>query len=186
MINTGDLKRGITIQLDNGLWTILEYQHIKMGRGSAQVRIKMRNVRTGATIERTFQAGERFQRAILERRTVQYLYESEGLYHFMDNETYEQTALNKEQIGDAPNYLKDGMNVELLTFEDAPLGIELPLNVELRVTYTEPGFKGDTATGGTKPATLETGAVVQVPLFVKTDDVIRVDTRTNNYLERVS
>jgi elongation factor P len=186
MINTGDLKRGITIQLDNGLWTILEYQHIKMGRGSAQVRIKMRNVRTGATVERTFQAGERFQRAILERRTVQYLYESEGLYHFMDNETYEQTALNKEQIGDAPNYLKDGMNVELLTFEDAPLGIELPLNVELRVTYTEPGFKGDTATGGTKPATLETGAVVQVPLFVKTDDVIRVDTRTNNYLERVS
>jgi elongation factor P len=186
MINTGDLKRGITIQLDNGLWTILEYQHIKMGRGSAQVRIKMRNVRTGATIERTFQAGERFQRAILERRTVQYLYESEGLYHFMDNENYEQTALNKDQIGDAPNYLKDGMNVELLTFEDAPLGIELPLNVELRVTYTEPGFKGDTATGGTKPATLETGAVVQVPLFVKTDDVIRVDTRTNSYLERVS
>ncbi|HZS87642.1 MAG TPA: elongation factor P [Chloroflexota bacterium] len=186
MINTGDLKRGITIQLDNALWTILEYQHIKMGRGSAQVRIKMRNVRTGATIERTFQAGERFQRAILERRTVQYLYESEGLYHFMDNETYEQTALNADQIGDAANYLKDGMNVELLTFDDSPLGIELPLNVELRVTYTEPGFKGDTATGGTKPATLETGAVVQVPLFVKTDDVIRVDTRTNSYLERVS
>ncbi len=186
MINTGDLKRGITIQLDNALWTILEYQHIKMGRGSAQVRIKMRNVRTGATIERTFQAGERFQRAILERRTVQYLYESEGLYHFMDNETYEQTALNADQIGDAANYLKDGMNVELLTFDDSPLGIELPLNVELRVTYTEPGFKGDTATGGTKPATLETGAVVQVTLFVKTDDVIRVDTRTNSYLERVS
>jgi len=186
MINTGDLKRGITIQLDNALWTILEYQHIKMGRGSAQVRIKMRNVRTGATIERTFQAGERFQRAILERRTVQYLYESEGLYHFMDNESYEQTALNADQIGDAANYLKDGMNVELLTFEDSPLGIELPLNVELRVTYTEPGFKGDTATGGTKPATLETGVVIQVPLFVKTDDVIRVDTRTNNYLERVS
>ena len=186
MINTGELKRGITVQLDNALWTILEYNHIKMGRGSAQVRIKMRNLRSGSIVEKTFQAGERFQRAILERRTVQYLYESEGLYHFMDNETYEQTALNADQIGDAANYLKDGMNVELLTFDDSPLGIELPLNVELRVTYTEPGFKGDTATGGTKPATLETGAVVQVPLFVKTDDVIRVDTRTNSYLERVS
>src|SRR5581483_9479295 len=185
MINTGDLKRGITIQLDNALWTILEYNHIKMGRGSAQVRIKMRNLRSGSIVEKTFQAGERFQRAILERRTVQFLYEAEGLYHFMDTETYDQTALNADILGNATNYLKDGMSVELLTHEDEALGIELPPNVELRVTYTEPGFKGDTATGGTKPATLETGAVVQVPLFVKTDDVIRVDTRTNSYLERV-
>lgn len=185
MINTGELKRGITVQLDNALWTILEYNHIKMGRGSAQVRIKMRNLRSGSIVEKTFQAGERFQRAILERRTVQFLYESEGLYHFMDTETYDQTALNAEILGNATHYLKDGMSVELLTHEDEALGIELPPNVELRVTYTEPGFKGDTATGGTKPATLETGMTVQVPLFVKTDDVIRVDTRTDSYLERV-
>ncbi len=185
MINTGDLKRGISIQLDNALWTILEFQHIKIGRGSAQVRIKMRNLRTGSIVEKTFQAGERFQRAILERRTVQFLYESEGLYHFMDTESYEQTALNADQVGGAKSYLKDGTNVELLTHDDSPLGIELPPNVELRVTYTEPGFKGDTATGGTKPATLETGMTVQVPLFVKTDDVIRVDTRTDSYIERV-
>lgn len=185
MINTGELKRGITIQLDNALWTILEYQHIKMGRGSAQVRIKMRNLRTGSTVEKTFQAGERFQRAILERRAVQFLYESEGLYYFMDTETYDQIALNIEQVGNARNYLKDGTTAELLTHDDQPLGVEMPPNVELRVTYTEPGFKGDTATGGTKPATLETGVTVQVPLFVKTDDVIRVDTRTDTYIERV-
>ena len=185
MINTGDLRRGISIQLDNGLWTVLEFNHIKMGRGSAQVRLKLRNLRTGSIVERTFQAGERFQRAILERRTVQFLYEAEGLYHFMDTESYEQTTLNADQVGSAKNYFKDGTNVELLTHDDEPLGIELPPNVELRVTYTEPGFRGDTATGGTKPATVETGMTVQVPLFVKTDDVIRVDTRTDSYLERV-
>jgi elongation factor P len=185
MINTGDLRRGISVQLDNGLWTVLEFNHIKMGRGSAQVRLKLRNLRTGSIVERTFQAGERFQRAILERRTVQFLYEAEGLYHFMDTESYEQITLNEDQVGSAKNYFKDGMNVELLTHDDEPLGIELPPNVELRVTYTEPGFRGDTATGGTKPATVETGMTVQVPLFVKTDDVIRVDTRTDSYLERV-
>ncbi len=185
MINTGDLRRGITIQIDNDLWTVLEFQHIKMGRGSAQVRLKMRNVRSGAIVERTFQAGERFQRAILERRNVQFLYESDGLYHFMDSETYDQTALNADLVGSAKNYLKDGMTVELLSFGDEALGIDLPPNVELRVTYTEPGFRGDTATGGTKPATVETGMTVQVPLFVKVDDVIRVDTRTDSYIERV-
>jgi elongation factor P len=185
MINTGDLRRGITIEMDNGLWTVLEFQHIKIGRGSAQVRLKMRNLRTGSIVDNTFQAGQRFQRAILEHSTVQFLYEADGLYHFMNTETYDQLALNADLVGDAKNYLKDNMNVELLTHNDEPLSIELPPNVELRVTYTEPGFKGDTATGGTKPATLETGVVVQVPLFVKTDDVIRVDTRTNTYIERV-
>jgi elongation factor P len=185
MINTGDLRRGISIQLDNGLWTVLEFNHIKMGRGSAQVRLKLRNLRTSSIVEKTFQAGERFQRAILERRTVQFLYEAEGLYHFMDTENYEQITLNEEQVGTAKNYFKDGTNVELLTHDDEPLGIELPPNVELRVTYTEPGFRGDTATGGTKPATVETGMTVQVPLFVKTDDVIRVDTRSDSYIERV-
>ena len=185
MINTGDLRRGITIEMDNGLWTVLEFNHIKMGRGSAQVRLKMRNLRTGAIVDNTFQAGQRFQRAILEHNTVQFLYEADGLYNFMNTDTYDQIALNENIIGDAKNYLKDGMSVELLSYGDEPLNVELPPNVELRVTYTEPGFKGDTATGGTKPATLETGVVVQVPLFVKTDDVIRVDTRTNSYIERV-
>jgi elongation factor P len=149
------------------------------------VRIKMRNLRSGSTVEKTFQAGERFQRAILEHRTVQYLYEADGLYNFMDVDNYEQIALNADQIGNARNYLKDGMTAELLTHDDQPLGIEMPPHVELRVTYAEPGFKGDTATGGTKPATLETGMTVQVPLFVKTDDVIRVDTRSDSYIERV-
>lgn len=185
MINTGDLRRGISIELDNGLWTVLEFNHIKMGRGSAQVRLKLRNLRTGSITDKTFQAGERFLRAILERRIVQFLYEAEGLYHFMDTENYEQVALNAEQVGNATHYLKDGTTVELLTHNDEALGIELPPNVELRVTYTEPGFRGDTATGGTKPATVETGMIVQVPLFVKTDDVIRVDTRTDSYIERV-
>ena len=185
MINTGDLRRGITIEMDNALWTVLEFNHIKIGRGSAQVRLKLRNLRTGSTVENTFQAGQRFQRAILEHNTMSFLYEADGMYHFMNTDTYDQIALNDKIIGDAKNYLKDGMNVELLTHDDEPLSIELPPNVELRITYTEPGFKGDTATGGSKPATLETGATVQVPLFVKTDDVIRVDTRTNTYIERV-
>ena len=185
MISTGDLRKGITIELDGTLYSVIEYQHIKMGRGSAQVRLKMRNLRTGAIVDNTFQAGQRFQRAILEHNTVQFLYEADGLYNFMNTDTYDQIALNEDIIGDAKNYLKDGMSVELLSYGDEPLSIELPPNVELRVTYTEPGFKGDTATGGTKPATLETGVVVQVPLFVKTDDVIRVDTRTNSYIERV-
>ncbi len=185
MINTGDLRRGITIEMDNGLYTVLEFNHIKIGRGSAQVRLKLRNLRTGSIVDNTFQAGQRFQRAILDHSTVQFLYEADGMYHFMNTETYDQVPLDQKLIGDAKNYLKDGMNAELLTYGDEPLSIELPPNVELRITYTEPGFKGDTATGGTKPATLETGAVVQVPLFVKTDDVIRVDTRTNTYIERV-
>ena len=185
MISTGDLRRGISILLDNGLWTVLDFQHIKMGRGSAQVRLKLRNLRTGTIVERTFQAGERFQRAVLQRRPVQFLYASGDLYHFMDTETYDQIALGADLVGPAKNYLKDGMTGEVLMHDDEPLGIELPPSVELRVTYTEPGVKGDTATGGTKPATLETGMTVQVPLFVKTDDVIRVDTRTDSYLERV-
>ncbi len=185
MINTGDLRRGISIELENALWTVLEFNHIKMGRGSAQVRLKLRNLRTGSTVEKTFQSGERFQRAILEHSTVQFLYEAEGLYHFMNTDTYDQIALNADQVGHARNYLKDGTTAELLTHDDEPLSVELPPNLELRVTYTEPGFKGDTATGGTKPATMETGITVQVPLFVKTDDVIRVDTRTDSYIERV-
>jgi elongation factor P len=185
MISTGDLKRGMTIELDGDLWTILEYHHIKIGRGSAQVRIKMRNVQSGATIERTWQSGEKFKRAIVDRKTVQFLYREDGLFHFMDTETYDQTALTADQLGDVTDYLIDGRTLEILTYQDQPIGAELPASVELSITQTEPGFRGDTASGGTKPATLETGKVIQVPLFVNEGDSVRVDTRTGQYLERV-
>jgi elongation factor P len=184
MISTGDLRRGITVELDGELWTVLEYNHLKLGRGSAQVRLKMRNVRTGTTVDRSFQAGEKFRRAILDKRTVQYLYREDGTYHFMDTDTFEQTAVNAEQLADVANYLKEGQTLELLTYQDEPIGLDLPASVELLVTIADPGLRGDTATAGTKPATLETGLVVQVPLFVNEGDRIRVDTRNGQYIER--
>jgi elongation factor P len=184
MISTGDLKRGMTIELDGELLNILEYNHIKIGRGSAQVRLKVRNVKTGATVERTFQAGEKFRRAILDKKTVQFLYQEDGLYHFMDTETFEQMALSADLLGDVADYLTDERTLEVLTYQDEPIGAELPPNVELLVTQTDPGLRGDTASGGSKPATLETGKVVQVPFFVNEGDRIRVDTRTGQYLER--
>jgi elongation factor P len=184
MISTGELRRGMAIELDGELWSVLEYTHLKLGRGSAQARMKMRNVRTGTTVERTFQAGEKFRRAHLDRKTVQYLYREDGVYHFMDTQTFEQTAMNRDQLGDVANYLKDGQTLELLTYQDQPLGADLPPSVELEVITTDPGLRGDTATAGTKPATLETGLVIQVPLFVNEGDRVRVDTRTAQYLER--
>lgn len=186
MISTGDLKRGISIDLDGELYKLLEFNHIKMGRGSAQVRMKLRNLRTGSTIERTVQAGERFQRARLDSHTVQFLYADGEAYHFMNTETYDQIALPESLLGDGTKFLKENMEVELLSYGDEPIDVELPPNVELRITYTEPGIRGDTASGTSKPATLETGAVVQVPLFINNDEVIRVDTRTGQYIERVS
>ena len=184
MISTGDLKRGMAIELDGDLWQILEYHHIKMGRGSAQVRIKVRNIKTGTTVEKTFQAGEKFRRAILDKKNMQYLYREDSTFHFMDLETYEQTAIGENSLGDVASYLKDNQTVEILTYQDQPIGAELPPSVELEVTQSDPGLRGDTATGGTKPATLETGLTVQVPLFVNEGDRIRVDTRTGQYLER--
>ena len=178
MISTGDLKKGITIELDGQLFTIVDWQHIKMGRGGAIVRTKLRNIRSGSLTERTFDAGERFPRAFLERRPVQYSYNDGDTYYFMDNESYETVALTGEQLGDAKSYLLDGMQLEIVSYNDEPLSVDLPTTVDLEVTYTEPGFKGDTATGGTKPATLETGLVVQVPLFVTTGEKIRVKTDT--------
>ncbi|HST88035.1 MAG TPA: elongation factor P, partial [Ktedonobacterales bacterium] len=178
MISTGDLKKGISIEMDGQLFTIVEWQHIKMGRGGAIVRIKLRNLRTGAIIERTFDAGERFQRAYLDRKTVQYSYSDGDTYYFMDNETYEMTPFTEKQLGDAKNYLLDGMQLEVAYYNDEPITVDPPITVDLVVTYTEPGFKGDTATGGTKPATVETGLTVQVPLFVSTGDKIRVKTDT--------
>ena len=186
VISTGDLKKGISLEIEGQLLQIVDWQHIKMGRGGAIVRIKFRNLRTGANIERTFDAGERFQRAFLERRPVQYSYNDGDAYFFMDNETYETTQLTGEQLGGGKDYLQDGMQLEIVTYNDEPISVELPVTVDLMVTYTEPGFKGDTATGGTKPATLETGKVVQVPLFVTTGDKIRVKTETGAYVERVS
>jgi len=184
MISTGELKKGITIELEGELYQILDWQHIKMGRGSAQVRLKLRDIRGGHTIERTFQAGEKFPRARLDRRAVQFLYSDGDLYYFMDAESFEQTVLNQEKLGDAINYLKEGMALELLFHKDEPISVELPNSVELEVVETGPGFKGDTATAGNKPAKLETGISIQVPLFVNNGDVVRVDTRTGEYLER--
>ena len=184
MISTGDLKRGVTIELDGDLWKVLDNHHIKMGRGSAQARLKLRNLNTGATVEKTFQAGEKFRRAHLEKTTVQYLYREDGTFHFMDTESYEQTALTQDLLGDAANYLTDGQTVDLLTYGDRPIEVELPATVELSVQQTDPGLRGDTASAGTKPATLETGLVVQVPLFVNEGDRLRIDTRTGQYVER--
>jgi elongation factor P len=185
MISTGDLRKGIAIELDGELWQILDYHHIKMGRGSAQVRIKLRNVKRGQTVERSFQAGEKWPRAILEKRPVQFLYQDGTEYHFMESESYEQFHLTAEQLGDVTGYLVEGMSVDRTSYQGETIGVELPTSVELRVVETEPGFAGDTQSGARKPATLESGLVVQVPIFVNEGDVIKVDTRTGEYLTRV-
>jgi elongation factor P len=185
MISTGDLKKGISVVFDGQPVTILEWQHIKMGRGGAIVRIKFKNLVTGAIYDRTYDAGERFERAYLERRQVQYSYNDGENYYFLDEETYEMIQMTAEQLGDTKSYLLDGMKLEVVYYNDQPISLDPPTTVDLTVTYTEPGFKGDTATGGTKPATVETGLVVQVPLFVKTGDKIRVKTESGSYVERV-
>ena len=184
MIGTGDLRKGVTIELDGTLYNVLDYQHIKVGRGSAQVRLRLRDVRAGHTIERTFQAGEKFARARLERHPMQFLYSDGDFFHFMNTETYEQMQLTGDQVGDAAQYLVENGGCDVLTYQDAPIGVELPTAVVLAVTRTDPGFKGDTATGGNKPATLETGLTVNVPLFVNEGDRVKVDTRSGAYLER--
>jgi elongation factor P len=185
MISTGELKRGVCVEVENELLRILNYDHIKMGRGSAQVKIKFQNVRTGAIYERGYNAGTRFKRATLDHRTVQYLYHDGNVHQFMDTENFEQVALDAQSLGDEVGYLKENIVVELLSYKDSPIGIDLPITVDLKVADTDPGFKGDTATGGTKPAVLETGLKIQVPLFVNQGDTIKVDTRTGQYLERV-
>ena len=186
MIGTGDLKKGITVELEGTLYSIIDFAHIKVGRGSAQVRLKLRDVKGGHTIERTFQAGEKFARARLVRQSAQYLYADGNLHYFMNTETYDQMALDGDQMGDALRYLKENATCEVLLHSDQPIAVELPLAVELAVAQTDPGLKGDTAQGGTKPARLETGINVHVPLFINTGDVIKVDTRSGQYVERVS
>ena len=185
MISTGELKKGVAIELDGELWQILDYHHIKMGRGSAQVRITLRNIKRGQTVERSFQAGTKWPRASMEKRPVQYLYRDGDDYHFMDTDTYDQFHLTTEQLGDAAHYMKDGMMLDRTSYQGETIGVELPVAVDLVVTGTEPGFAGDTQTGARKPATTETGLVVQVPIFVETGDTIRIDTRTGEYQTRV-
>ena len=185
MISTGDIKKGIIIELDGQLMKVLDWTHIKMARGSAQVRMKLQNVRKGDIVERTFQAGTRWPRARVEQRKVQYLYTDAGIYYFMDNETYEQVAVSGEMIGDDRSYLKENTDVFVTSYEGEVLGLDLPVTVDLVVSQTDPGFAGDTATGAKKGATMETGLVVQVPLFVNEGDTIRVDTRNGEYVTRV-
>ncbi len=185
MISTGELRKGAVIELDNDLWQILDYHHIKMGRGSAQVRIKLRNVKKGSIVERSFQAGDRWPRVQLDRRQVQFLYRDGDDFHFMELEQYEQFVLTAEQLDDAVNYLKEGMTLDRTTYEGETIGVELPITIDLAVQQTEPGFAGDTQSGARKPATTETGLVVQVPLFVNEGDTIRIDTRTGEYQTRV-
>ncbi|HZO32804.1 MAG TPA: elongation factor P [Chloroflexota bacterium] len=185
MISTGELKKGVIIEMDNQLFSILDYQHQKIGRGSAQVRMRLRNVRTGSISDTTVQAGTKFPRVRLEQRAMQYLYAEDNNYYFMDQESYDQIGLSAAQLGDTISYLKDGMVIQVSFYESEPVDVEPPINVELLIVETDPGFRGDTASGGTKPAKTETGLVVQVPLFVNQGETIRVDTRTGAYLERV-
>jgi elongation factor P len=185
MISAGDFKNGVTFELDNQVFQVLEFQHVKPGKGAAFVRTKLKNVISGATIERTFSPTDKMPRAQIERKDMQYLYNDDNLYYFMDMETYEQIPINEESTGDALKFVKEEMVVKILSFKGSVFGIEPPTFVELKIIETEPGYKGDTATGATKPATVETGAVIKVPLFVNQDDTIKVDTRTGEYMERV-
>jgi len=185
MISTGDIKKGVIIELDGQLMRVLDWTHIKMARGSAQVRMKMQNVRKGDITERTFQAGTRWPRARVDQRKVQYLYTDGDSFHFMDVETYDQFAVSAVQLGDDARYLKEGLEVFVSSHETEVLGVDLPVTVDLRVAATEPGFAGDTATGARKAATLETGLVVQVPLFVNEGDMLRIDPRNGEYQTRI-
>ena len=185
MIGVTELRKGVTFQLDGQIYRVLEYQHHKPGRGSATIRTKLRNLRTGTTLDKNFISGDRVQDVRLNRRKVQYLYKDGNLYYFMDMDTYEQPVIQTKVLGDAVSYLKAETVIDVLFHDAEPLDVELPVTVELEVTKTQPGLRGDTATGATKGATLETGLSVQVPLFVVEGDVIRVDTRTGEYLTRV-
>jgi elongation factor P len=185
MISTGELKKGVAIELDGDLWQILDYHHIKMGRGSAQVRITLRNIKRGQTVERSFQAGTKWPRASMEKRPVQFLYRDDDDYHFMDTDTYDQFVLRTDQLGETAQYLVDGMTLDRTSYQGETIGVELPVSVDLKVMDTDPGFAGDTQTGARKPATTETGLVVQVPIFVETGDTIRIDTRNGEYQTRV-
>ncbi|MBS3887165.1 MAG: elongation factor P [Dethiobacter sp.] len=185
MISTSDFKNGMSIEFDGDVFTIVDFQHVKPGKGAAFVRTKLKNVKTGGVTERTFRAGEKVARAMMDRREMQYLYSAGDEYYFMDTETFEQMALRSEQLGNEVKFLKENMNIGVVIYQEQVMGIELPVSVNLVVAETEPGIKGDTASGGSKPAKMETGLVVQVPFFINPGDVLRIDTRTSEYIERV-
>ena len=185
MISAGDFRHGITIEYDGNVFQIIEFQHVKPGKGAAFVRTKLKNIKSGGVVEKTFRPTEKCPQARIDRKEMQYLYADGDLYNFMDTENYDQVALNKETIGDALKFVKENEMVKVCSHNGSVFAIEPPLFVELEITNTEPGFKGDTATGATKPAIVETGAQVMVPLFVEQGEKIKIDTRTGEYLSRV-
>ncbi len=185
MISAGDFRKGMTVEIDGDVCVIVDFQHVKPGKGAAFVRTKIRNIMTGVIVERTFNPSEKFPRAHIETREMQYLYNDGALYYFMDTQTYDQIPLDREQVEEAMKYVKENMNVMIKFYEGNAFSVEPPNFVELEIVETDPGVRGDTASGGSKPATLETGAVINVPLFVNTGDIIRIDTRTDEYMERV-
>jgi elongation factor P len=186
MISSNDFRNGVTIVIEGQLWTVIEFLHVKPGKGSAFVRTRLKNVKTGATVERTFRAGEKLERATVDNRDMQMLYNDDEGFHFMDSESFENVTLQRDLIGGPADFLKDGMKIQVQFHDGTPISVDLPAHVELLIEETDPGFKGDTATGTTKPAKLETGATVQVPLFVNPGDLIRIDTRDRRYIGRVN
>ena len=184
MISAGEFRNGVTFDMDGNVFQIIEFQHVKPGKGAAFVRAKIRNVISGAVTERTFNPSDKYPPAFIERREMQYLYKDGGLYYFMDNETYENVPIGEDVLGDNFRFIKENMDVKVLSYKGNVFGIEAPFFVELTVTETDPGFRGDTATNATKPAILETGAEIRVPLFIEEGDRIRIDTRTGEYMER--
>ena len=185
MVSAGDFKNGLTIQFENNIYQIIEFQHVKPGKGAAFVRCKLKNIKNGGVVEKTFRPTEKFENAHIERKEMQYLYNDGDLYYFMDNETFDQIAVGTEDVGDSLKFVKENEMVKICSHNGNVFAVEAPLFVELEIIDTEPGFKGDTATGATKPATVETGAVVNVPLFVEQGNKIKIDTRTGEYLSRV-
>ena len=184
MVTAGDFRNGVTFEMDGNVFQIIEFQHVKPGKGAAFVRTKIKNVISGAVVEKTFNPTDKFENAYIERKDMQYLYKDGTLYYFMDLETYEQIPINEDVLSDNFKFVKENMECKVLSYKGNVFGVEPPLFVELEITETEPGFKGDTAQGATKPATLETGATIKVPLFINQGDRIRVDTRTGEYMER--
>lgn len=185
MISTNDFHTGLTIELEGDIYTVVDFQHVKPGKGSAFVRSRLKNIRSGAVVEKTFRAGEKVPRALIERKGMEYLYNTGEEYIFMDTESYEQISLSLSQVEDNIKYLRENARLQVLFYQEKIIGVELPHFVELKVAETEPGFKGDTAAGGSKPAKLETGLVVQVPFFINEGDILKIDTRSGTYIERV-
>ena len=185
MVSAGDFKNGLTFEMDGNVMQVIEFQHVKPGKGAAFVRAKLKNVISGATLEQTFNPTAKFAAAGVERKDMQYSYSDGDLYYFMDNETFDQVPLNADKLPDSFKFVKEGMECRLVSFKGNVFSVEPPMFVELEVTHTEPGVKGNTATNATKPATVETGAEIKVPMFINEGDVIKIDTRTSEYLERV-